>query len=369
LSAYTACAVICASELVNEQTLQGVARRTLGRGHAIAVRVLLIAFAFGSGVAALTIFTDVACASYPSFSRTRWVALAGAAISPVVVFVRRIERLAPISVLSSALVCIFLLYAGWCHSHSVRGKAVAEDGLQGAAGLLQALSIVNLSFNCHFNLLPLYYALPALQDIAPPRKARRWQQRRMHLLICTAAALALFVYAVIGLLGCWTFEGAPSGNVFADYATLGPIGSLVNVALATSQLAALPLLVHEGVRETIALCDEKMHGSPSGSPSPSASSRVHSGSHGSVRTERLGGAVAMLLMTLTAMVSADTSTVLSLLSSLCGGPLVSILPLLMLLRSGHCMGRCATALNWALLAVGASATVACSISALEGVFL
>jgi amino acid permease len=265
LSAYTACAIIRASELVNEQTLQGVARRTLGCKIAVGVRVLLVAFAFGSGVASLTIFTDVALASYPSLSRTMVVALAGATISPIVVFVRRIERLAPISIASSALVCIFLLYAGWCRSHSVRGKALAHDGVQGAAGLLQALSVVNLSFNCHFNLLSLYHALPALHDIAPPRKARRWQQRRMHLLICTATALALLVYAAVGLLGCWTFEGAPSGNVFADYARLGPVGALINDALATSQLAALPLLVHEGVRETIALCNEMMHAAPSAS--------------------------------------------------------------------------------------------------------
>ena len=59
LSAYTACAVVKAGCLVSDaHTLQGVARRTLGPSAAIGVRSLLVAFAFGSGVAALTIFAE-----------------------------------------------------------------------------------------------------------------------------------------------------------------------------------------------------------------------------------------------------------------------------------------------------------------------
>ena len=83
--------------------------------------------------------------------------------------------------------------------------------------------------------------------------------------------------------------------------------------------------------------------------------------HDSRRVERQCGALFVLLMAI-----ADTTTVLALLSSLCGGPLVSVLPLWMLICAEQGMGAGAKTLNALLLAVGVVGTVACSLNAVGG---
>ena len=79
---------------------------------------------------------------------------------------------------------------------------------------------------------------------------------------------------------------------------------------------------------------------------------------------RVCGGVWVVLMALAAALAADTSRVLSVLSALCGAPLVAILPLWMLLRAGHDMKPLAVALNGLLLALGTVATALCASSAL-----
>lgn len=385
LAAYTACAVVSASCLVPDGTsLQLLARQTLGHSWGIGVRILLVAFAFGSGVAALTIFADVAHTSIPWCAHSTWVMLASCLVGPLVVFVRQIERFAPISIIASVLVAVFFFYAGWFYfAHPVTPFARVERvDAPTTAARLQAISVINLSFNCHFNQITLFRALPTI-GIAPPREAARIQQRYMRILICVAMALALTVYSAIGYWGFCTFEYRPSGNALADYATLSPFGAALNNALAASQLATLPLLVHEGVRETIALGGDCLGKRPPDlRRAPLKDREVEDcnidvdatregllrhpsgGSLLSPRMAQLFGAVWVVLMALAAMAAADTSRVLSVLSALCGGPLVSILPLWMFLRAGHGMTPVVAAFNSVLLAGGTAATVACSLSAL-----
>ena len=66
-------------------------------------------------------------------------------------------------------------------------------------------------------------------------------------------------------------------------------------------------------------------------------------------------------MTLTAMVLVDTTEVLGLVSSLCGAPMMNVLPLWMLLKTGS--GR---TLDVLLLAIGVVATVGFTFSAFRG---
>lgn len=304
------------------------------------------------------------------FSRTACVALGGCIVTPLVACIRRIERLAVISVAASALVVVFLAYAVAAYRDSAGAGAAAaplELGLRGdgplpggggggggpeprtVAGMLHAMSVINLSFNCHFNLLPLYYALPGdpAQDLPAWKQAQREQQRqgRMRHMIGTAAALALVVYALVGTLGFLAFDGRPSGDVFADYATLGPFGQCLDDALALAQLVTLPLLVHEGVREAIDLAT-----GPGSSPRATA---------GAAPPVGLWGAGWCVLMTLTAVAFPDTSAVLGLVSAFTGPPLMTVFPLWMLLRAGG-----GHAWDWLLLGVGVAATVAFSLSAI-----
>ena len=381
-SFYTSQAIVIASCLVGEATYQGVARRTLGHIGAEVVRLLLIVLAFSTGVVGLSIFADVAQILLVGWcTRTACLFIAGCIVTPLVVCIREIERLAVISVAAAGLMLLFLLYA-------IVGFVGAPPSVQGLAQIphhgdrrtlaeaLNAASVIHLSFNCHFNVLPLFYALPVpahdTGQSSSPREPKepkeRWlggealrqQQRRMRRVIGTATVLALGVYVTIGWLGYMAFGRRPSGNTFADYATQGFVGALINHALAVVQLVTLPLVVHEGVREFADLLGAtRGRGGESDPESTLLMREEFTTRTDSSRSVHLYGGVWCALMTLTAMASVGTTQVL-VISALCGAPLMSVLPLLMLLQSG---GGHAT-VDFLLLLLGTAAMAGFSLSAM-----
>ena len=70
------------------------------------------------------------------------------------------------------------------------------------------------------------------------------------------------------------------------------------------------------------------------------------------------GTVWCVAATCLAVYAEDTSDVLALVAALCGAPLMSVLPTLMLLRSRHGMGPRQVALHASLLALGMAVTAA-----------
>ena len=378
-SFYTSQAIVIASCLVGEATYQGVARRTLGHIGAEVVRLLLIVLAFSTGVAGLSIFADVAQILLVGWcTRTACLFIAGCIVTPLVVCIRDIERLAVISVAVAGLLLLFLLYAFveyFGAPSSVQGLAqIPHHGdRRTLAEALNAASVIHLSFNCHFNVLPLFYALPVPThdtglSSSPREPKERWlggealrqQQRRMRRVIGTATVLALGVYVTIGWLGYMAFGRRPSGNTFADYATQGFVGALINHALAVVQLVTLPLVVHEGVREFVDLLGAtRGRGGESDPESTLLMREEFTTRTDSSRSVHLYGGVWCALMTLTAMASVGTTQVL-VISALCGAPLMSVLPLLMLLQSG---GGHAT-VDFLLLLLGTVAMAGFSFSAM-----
>ena len=306
-------------------------------------------------------------------SRTTSVMLAGLLLTPLVACVRRIERLAPISFAASALVAVFV-----CHVLSryarLPGASVSQllhdpTALPPSRGssLLHALSVVNLSYQCNFNVLPLLHSLPA----APARL--------MHQVTCVAYCLAFGVYALVGLLGSLTFDGAASGNIFADYARASPFGATLDNLIALAQLLSLPLLAHDGVHELVAMCSRRpallaerdgLIGTlGAGTTTSPCQPHARHGRGLPAQAEAACGVLWCTISTAVALVAPDTSRVLHLLSALCGFPLMYVFPTLMLLRSGHGMGRCARRLNELLLCCGMAMTAACSATAIASLFV
>ena len=109
-------------------------------------------------------------------------------------------------------------------------------------GSLTALSIIVLSYVCHFNVLPVHRALPP---------AGRGAMGAV--VIGVAHGMAAATFGAVGLLGLLTFGEATSGDALSDYS--GTVGGRVCRALvAASLLTSLPLLALEGVRELVDLC-------------------------------------------------------------------------------------------------------------------
>ena len=380
-SACSAFAIVEASCVVREHTYQGVARRTIGRRGAMIVQILVVSLTFGISIAVMDIFADVA-PSVLHISRTATVICAGCTVMPIVALVRRIEQLAIVSVAATVLVAVFVAYVWTGRADAVEPPVSSVRGdSQGdfqatTAELMEAVSVVNLSFLCHFNLLPLFRAL---SDGVPSRAARP----AMHVAIAVATTLALLVYGTVGVLGFQRFGERTSGNAFADYASAGPFGHILNSALATAQLLSLPLLVHEGVRELVSLLGID------GATSATAESRplVHtdagtasigraqsdddlarsliSATRGQAgRAERHCAVLWCAAATVGALFAADTSKVLALVAALCGAPLMSVLPMLMLLRSPHSMGRQSVLLLVGLLLLGIAVCAASAANAL-----
>lgn len=370
LSAYSACAVVAASVAVRESTYQGVAHRTIGRRGATLVQVLIVSLTFGISVAVIDIFADVA-PSMLQLSRTTTVLLAGSIVTPIVALVRRIDKLACISACASALVAAFVIFVFVHFSSGHRSSEQALHSSPSMADVREAMSIVNLSFLCHFNLLPLFRGLPG----APAVAARR----SMYGVIVIATLLSLLVYASVGILGFIAFGEATSGNAFADYAAAGGRAALwLNYAITTAQLLSLPLLVHEGVRELVGLIGVRrvaptaaeQHtllrsaGRDGSDDEHVALGEAHRGAKAS--NERLCAVVWCACATCIAVFAADTSKVLAVIAALCGAPLMSVLPIVMLLRSNHGMGGRALVLNCALLMLGIGISTACAVDAVRG---
>lgn len=371
LSAYNACAIVAASCAVRESTYQGVAMRTLGVWGALTVQVLVVSLTFGISVAVIDIFADIA-PSMLNLSRTTTVMLAGCAVMPIVTLIRRIERLSIISVAASLLVAAFVVFVCLCAKAADNPRPTPEPS---PTNLLEAISIVNLSFLCHFNLLPLFQSLPG----APAPHVRT----SMYQVIVIATLLALAVYGIVGILGFVAFGEHTSGNAFADYAANGGYwGRVLNYSIATAQLLSLPLLVHEGVRELVGLLGMRGQLNLSehhGLLSPQALARVDSdgnlvhlagggSAQESARGERLCGMAWCVSATCIALYAADTSKVLALVAALCGAPLMSVLPVLMLLRSGHDLGPRGVALNVALLVLGVAVSGASAMVAVRAIW-
>ena len=381
-SAVSACAIIAAAGNVRESTYQGVARRTIGPCGAIMVQSLIVSLTFGISVAVINIFADVA-PSLLRLSRTATVVLAGCTVTPIVALVRRIERLSVISIGAAVLVAAFVCFV--CVHHTSGLGDAALDPLPppdatavfSMAGMLEAVSVVNLSFLCHFNLLPLFRSLPG----APAPAVRR----AMYGVIAVSTALALVVYGTVGILGALAFGARTSGNVFADYATRGGhVSRTLNNAIATAQLLSLPLLVHEGVRELVTLLRQARGGAASAEQHTLLMRRsgrandVDGGSAqllsllgeenavGDAHGERLCSVLWCAAATLIAIYVPDTSKVLALVAALCGAPLMSVLPLLMLLRSGHGMAARSIVLTVALLMLGLAVSIASAFNAVAG---
>lgn len=234
LSTYSACTIVAVATAVHSDTYQGIARRTIGARGALVVQVLVVSLTFGISVALFSIFADVAMVHC---SRSTAIVLAGVMVTPIVALVRRIERLAVISVVASALVVAFVGFVcAHHHSNPSQTPPMLELSPPSWSGLLEAVSIVNLSFLCHFNLLPLFYGLRHAHDaggghsltLTPPHAI----SRSMYGVIAFATLLALLVYASVGVAGYLAFGVQTSGNAFADYASTGHVGHALNNALA-----------------------------------------------------------------------------------------------------------------------------------------
>ena len=113
---------------------------------------------FGVSIGMLDTYANVAPALFKC-SRTWCLVGAGTAIAPIVMLVRRIEWLVPLSLLAMACVAAFV---GFVVTKAAIGPhAPSFDATHAPSfdDVLETTSVVLLSFVCHFNVLPVHEEL------------------------------------------------------------------------------------------------------------------------------------------------------------------------------------------------------------------
>ena len=417
-AAYTSWAVVRAWKITGASTYEAVALRCLGSVGGGVVRFIVVIFLFGVTVGTFDIVADVVGGEY--LSRGWTVVISGLIISPVIIGLRSMDALAPLSVIAAILVVLFIVYASVTLVEG-RPAATLADGLRvrpSLPDLLDALSIAVFSFLMHFNIIGIATTLPGASSAE--------QATAMTRVLYLTMALAFVTYLSVGVIAFLTFGAKTSGDMLADYSTTGPVGETCRYLIAASLLATIPLFTFEGIAEIAFEVHKRWPGTPSQKASSMVAHTPHAiegGQHKedgkftpSVRrrwpvptdrdlqalwrlgrpeedgeaqsllaatrddTEAIGGgggppaalpnSTRMLVAAAWCFVSVgtaigfkgSTSQVLALTGAMCGTPIMAVLPPLMLLRCDDSLSRAARYGNWVLVLLGSVTTIACSFS-------
>jgi len=153
-----------------------------------------------------------------------------------------------------------------------------------------AVSLIALSYACHFNVLPIFNAL-----------GRR--PRHMQAVIWTSKSLCAAAYLWIGLVSCIVHPES-SGDILADFRATST-GRALGALLAVGLVGTVPLFQLEGVHSAQALIQ-------GGGPHRARDTFI--------------ACVFLLLAALAAIGAKDPSDVLGLVASACALPIMFVLP-------------------------------------------
>ena len=358
---YSCEALLFASRRCNRATYQSCANAVLGGFGGLMVQVTVVLNSFGISVSMLDVYADVA----PSFircSRTWCLIGAGTVLTPIVMLVRRIEWLAPLSLLAVAFVFAFI---GFVVVRAAIGPLFTPVTTPPSFDdVLETTSVVMLAFVCQFNLLPVYASLAPLAERRPAVMTR---------VVGVACGTAALLYATIGVLGYLTFgEAGTSGDALEDYSHSAS-GLVFCDVMALGQLLTLPLLSLEGVHNVAELLAQLS--ARFTRPSITAGDttvQLLSRQASSATTHAPGAPRALVLFTgllwcvsatTVAILVKDTSKVQALVGASCAAPLMLVFPVAMAARASVDRGH--AIVHYLALLLGVTITLLCTYSSIR----
>jgi amino acid permease len=229
---------LCRDFGVDASTYDAVARHAFGKKAEFLMSLLLFFLTFLAVVAYLILLGDlltplavVAGAPRPISDRTFVIGAAALLILPVALF-RSLTAMRHTSALS-ALAVAFLLLVVTFRSASTPPAARPPVALANAdMRLFFALSLIGLSFLCHFNLLP------AVKELRTPSRDN------VRRLVALSMAIPAAVYATVGIAGYLQFGDATRDDILNNYQCRDSLVIAGRIALSLTLLFHLPLLIH-----------------------------------------------------------------------------------------------------------------------------
>ena len=160
-STYTSWALLRVSLLTDGDSYESIAGITLGALNSAIVRLFIIINAFGICVALQGLFVDLFAPK--RLPRAVMVALSGIVMLPITALVRRVDRLAPLSIITSFTAVVMLGFVmGLAATSDVPapGLTPGPTGSKPISTCLDAFSTIVIGFVVQFNVLPVYQTLP-----------------------------------------------------------------------------------------------------------------------------------------------------------------------------------------------------------------
>ena len=351
---YTSWVLLKVSSLSGEGSYEAIALKTLGVAGSVSVQLLIVLNAFLICVSVQGLFVDlIGSAIMP---RPAMVLISGAVAWPVTALIRRVDRLAPLSIIT-ALTAVIML--GFVLARAAIGPLPAPNLSPGPTGSianrvwLDAFSTIVIGFVVQFNVLPVYQSLPGGDGSDPAATATA--HHSMMLSLTLGMALTLFLYVATEILAYLTFGSSSYTSLLTAYTEM-PGGGFATGQLGIGQLLSYPIMAHAAVTEVskwlTPLFDRASSLLPvasaaaSGKPTETTplsgggtlkqqqqDQQVSEGGGGMARlSEPISGTLWVLLTTGMSLIVADVSSLLAVVGAACATPLMTIFPPLMLLK-------------------------------------
>ena len=237
---YTSYLLLRASAISGEASYEDIAENTLGKIGSYTVQALIVLNAFLICVSVQGLFVDL-CGQVKPFdaaSRPVLVIIGGVIVLPITAFLRRVDRLAPISLFTAITAIIFL---GFIIDDTAREPLPAANLTPGPSGddasvvWLNAFCTITIAFVVQFNVLPVKESLAPTDAEASMMKA-----------LYIGMGLTFTVYLLTEVLAYVTYGAIPIDDIIAAYVAMGG-GGFGTVQLSLGQLLSYPIIAHAGV--------------------------------------------------------------------------------------------------------------------------
>ena len=393
---YTSWLMVKLAVLTGESSYTSIACQTLGHWGGCTVSCVLVLYAFLKCVSMLGIFNDFSAAKFENVARWVVVLVGGLLVLPLVAFIRRIDRLAPISFVTATTAVIFLgaiVTEDIVCMTSLQDPILANHTLDLAPGptgagsgyiWLEALCEVTFAFIMQYNVLPVFRSIE-MQMGGGEGGTSGESVGLMHRALRAATALGFVVYVATFLVVyvshgvemydslIYTLYGEKAGGFPVWQLGVGQLLSYPLIAYTAVKMIADDVIIFYGTpyllmgactrvrrhpHERTELLAEKPGDEKPGDEKPrdEKQQQVELGPAGgeSGALEGFGGRLADFLcawtrepsrlahalagicwVVSTVIVSIavpDTSAVVGLVGALCATPLMTVFPPLMLLR-------------------------------------
>jgi len=239
---YTSWVLLRVSVLTGEASYEDIAERTLGCVGSWLVQGEILINAFLICVSVQGLFSDflLVVSPFDDVPRSVMVIIGGVVVLPLTALVRRVDRLAPMSLITAITALIFLGFA--------MAKAAATDlpadgyypgpsGSKAGTVWLDALSTITIAFVVQFNVLPVYQSLPAASAYSAMMTA-----------LFLGTSLVFVVYVLIEVFSYIAHGSLTYDAILLSYANM-PGGGFATVQLGIGQLISYPIIAHAAVTQ------------------------------------------------------------------------------------------------------------------------